>query len=266
MPTESPMGPAAFLAQLDAVGIVVLVALGLMSIWSWTLILVRLLRGAPRSGRSARFLKRFWAAQSVQDVHSGFASRPPDEAFGRITHGAIEAQRMHAALGEARLELAGSSNAFLTRTIRKLLDEEAARRESGLTSLATIGATAPFVGLFGTVWSVYRALTTIGRSGSASLEKVAGPVGEALVMTGIGLAVAIPAVIAYNAFVRGNRVQSARLESFAHELLALLTMGSSMRAFSASAGLATTSATSPVAPSALPVPALPVDGRYQGSN
>ncbi len=233
MPTEPPMGLAAFLDQLDPVGIAVLVALAAMSTWSWTLILIRLLAGAPLAGRTERFLRRFWAAGSVGEVHAAFGREPPQEAFGRVVHGAIEAQRMHAELGERRLELAGSPNAFLTRTIRKLLDDEAARREGGLTSLATIGATAPFVGLFGTVWSVYRALTSIGRSGSASLERVAGPVGEALVMTGIGLLVAIPAVIAYNAFVRGNRVRSARLESFAHELLALLTMGTSLRAFTA---------------------------------
>ncbi|MGE0316048.1 MAG: MotA/TolQ/ExbB proton channel family protein [Lautropia sp.] len=234
MQTDPSMGPAAFLAQLDAVGVAVLVALATMSIWSWTLILWRLMAGAPIAGRSARFLQRFRAAASVDEVHAGFAARAPDEAFGRVAHAALEARRMHAELGAQRLELAGSPNAFLTRTIRKLLDEEAARRESGLTSLATIGATAPFVGLFGTVWSVYRALTAIGRSGSASLERVAGPVGEALVMTGIGLLVAIPAVIAYNAFVRGNRVRAARLDSFAHELLALLTMGTSLRAFAAS--------------------------------
>ena len=97
--------------------------------------------------------------------------------------------------------------------------------EGGLTTLATIGATAPFVGLFGTVWGVYHALVAIGMSGAGTLDKVAGPVGEALIMTGIGLAVAIPAVMAYNAFTRSNRVLTARLDAFAFELHSFLTLG-----------------------------------------
>ncbi|MGH8771254.1 MAG: MotA/TolQ/ExbB proton channel family protein, partial [Burkholderiales bacterium] len=91
--------------------------------------------------------------------------------------------------------------------------------------LASIGATAPFVGLFGTVWGVYHALVAIGVSGTGTLDKVAGPVGEALIMTGIGLAVAVPAVLGYNAFVRANRVYLARLDTFAHELFAFLVTG-----------------------------------------
>ena len=97
--------------------------------------------------------------------------------------------------------------------------------ESGLTVLASVGSTAPFVGLFGTVWGVYHALINIGMSGQGTLDKVAGPVGEALVMTALGLAVAIPAVLAYNAMVRGNRVVLAQLDSFAHDLFAFLTTG-----------------------------------------
>jgi biopolymer transport protein ExbB len=99
------------------------------------------------------------------------------------------------------------------------------RLESGLTVLATVGATAPFVGLFGTVWGVYHALVAIGLSRAGTLDKVAGPVGEALIMTGLGLAVAIPAVMAYNAFTRGNRVLTGRLDAFAFELHSFLTLG-----------------------------------------
>ena len=97
--------------------------------------------------------------------------------------------------------------------------------ESGLTLLATTGATAPFVGLFGTVWGIYHALVAIGISGQAALEKVAGPVGESLVMTAAGLAVALPAVFAYNAFTRMNRVILTELDAFAHDLQAFFTMG-----------------------------------------
>jgi biopolymer transport protein ExbB len=109
--------------------------------------------------------------------------------------------------------------------MRKVLDEETTALESGLTTLATIGATAPFVGLFGTVWGVYHALAAIGASGAGTLDKVAGPVGEALIMTGLGLAVAIPAVVAYNAFTRANRLLTGRLDAFAYELHSFLTLG-----------------------------------------
>jgi biopolymer transport protein ExbB len=104
----------------------------------------------------------------------------------------MQAQAHHARYGAAKLEEAGSSSEFVTRTIKKVLDEEMSRLENGLTVLATVGATAPFVGLFGTVWGVYHALVAIGMSGAGTLDKVAGPVGEALIMTGLGLAVAIP--------------------------------------------------------------------------
>ena len=106
-----------------------------------------------------------------------------------------------------------------------MLEDETTRLEYGLSVLATVGASAPFVGLFGTVWGVYHALVAIGMSGAGTLDKVAGPVGEALIMTGIGLAVAIPAVMAYNAFTRNNRVLTARLDAFAFELHSFLTLG-----------------------------------------
>jgi len=110
--------------------------------------------------------------------------------------------------------------------MRRVIDEETARFESGLTVLASVGSTAPFVGLFGTVWGVYHALIAIGVSGQGTLDKIAGPVGEALIMTALGLAVAIPAVLGYNAFVRFNRLTLAQLDSFAHDLFAFLTTGS----------------------------------------
>jgi len=125
----------------------------------------------------------------------------------------------------ARLEEAGNAADLLTRTMRRVIDEETTSLENGLTVLASIGATAPFVGLFGTVWGVYHALVAIGAGGMASLEQIAGPVGEALIMTGLGLAVAIPAVLGYNAMVRSNRVLLGRLDSFAHDLFAFLTTG-----------------------------------------
>ncbi|HTR87100.1 MAG TPA: MotA/TolQ/ExbB proton channel family protein, partial [Reyranella sp.] len=117
-----------------------------------------------------------------------------------------------------------------TRTIKKVLDEETTSLENGLTMLATIGATAPFVGLFGTVWGVYHALVAIGLTGAGALDKVAGPVGEALIMTGIGLAVALPAVMGYNWLTRSNRVLNAGLDAFAFELLTFLSTGRTLQA------------------------------------
>ena len=127
--------------------------------------------------------------------------------------------------GVNRLNEAGSSGDFVTRTLRKTIDEETARMESGLTVLASVGATAPFVGLLGTVWGIYHALIAIGMSGAGTLDKVAGPVGEALIMTAIGLTVAIPAVLGYNFLVRSNRMTLARLDAFAHDLFAFLATG-----------------------------------------
>ena len=109
--------------------------------------------------------------------------------------------------------------------MRKSIALSTARLESGMTILASIGSTAPFIGLLGTVWGIYHALVNISASGMASLDKVAGPVGEALVMTAFGLFVAIPAVLAYNAVTRANRVELSELDAFAHDLLAWFATG-----------------------------------------
>jgi biopolymer transport protein ExbB len=142
----------------------------------------------------------------------------------------MHAQVHHAKYGAAKLEEAGTSSEFVTRTIKKVLDEETMWLENGLTVLATIGSTAPFVGLFGTVWGVYHALVAIGMSGTGTLDKVAGPVGEALIMTGLGLAVAIPAVMGFNWLTRANRVMGAKLDAFAYELHTFVAMGQPMGA------------------------------------
>jgi len=118
---------------------------------------------------------------------------------------------------------------MITRVLRSEITQASSRMESGLTFLASVGSTAPFVGLFGTVWGIYHALLAIAASGQVQIDKVAGPVGEALIMTAAGLAVAIPAVLAYNAFVRVNRIALAELDGFAHDLLALMLTGSRLR-------------------------------------
>jgi len=220
------MGFGHFIAQSDAVGKGLLVILIGMSVLSWALIGIKGLTQLLRTRRSETFLSFFWNARSLDEVAGEIATHGVRDPFGHLTAHAIHARQHHARYGAAKLEEAGTAQDFVTRTIKKVLDEETTRLENGLTTLATIGATAPFIGLFGTVWGVYHALVAIGMSGAGTLDKVAGPVGEALIMTGIGLAVAIPAVVAYNAITRGNRVLGAKLDAFAFELLTFLSMGS----------------------------------------
>jgi biopolymer transport protein ExbB len=226
---QAGLGFSHFIGQMDAVGRTLLVILIAMSVASWALIAIKGLSQFVRGRRSESFLRFFWDARSLDEVGAEIATHGAREPFSHLTAHAMHAQAHHAKYGAAKLAEAGSAQDFVTRTIKKVLDEETTRLEGGLTTLATIGATAPFVGLFGTVWGVYHALVAIGMSGAGTLDKVAGPVGEALIMTGIGLAVAIPAVVAYNAFTRGNRVLNARLDAFAFELLTFLSMGQSLK-------------------------------------
>jgi biopolymer transport protein ExbB len=218
-------GFAHFIGQSDAVGKTLLAILVAMSIASWTIIAIKGLTLVLRNGRSRVFLDFFWNATSLDAVAGEIAMHGARDPFSHLTSHAMQAQAHHAKYGAAKLEEAGTSSEFVTRTIKKVLDEEMTRMENGLTVLATVGATAPFVGLFGTVWGVYHALVAIGMSGAGTLDKVAGPVGEALIMTGLGLAVAIPAVMGYNWLTRANRVLAAKLDAFAYELHTFVSMG-----------------------------------------
>lgn len=226
MESAQTAGIAGFLAQADSVGKALFVVLVLMSITTWYLIVSKTAQTLMTRRRSARFLQTFWEAPSLQAVASHLEQQHPDEPFSHLTWHAVIAARHHQQHGANKLDAAGSTAEFLTRAMRRVIDEETARIEAGLTVLASVGSTAPFVGLFGTVWGVYHALLNIGLSGQGTLDKVAGPVGEALIMTAAGLAVAIPAVLAYNAFVRSNRLVLAQLDSFAHDLFSFLTTGS----------------------------------------
>lgn len=215
MEPAQTVGFTQFLAQTDSVGKAILVVLLAMSVISWYLIVTKSLTVLFERRRSAGFLEGFWNAPSIAAVESQLEERHPDEPFAHLAWHALAARNK----GDAE---------FLTRAMRRVIDEDTARLESGLTVLASVGSTAPFVGLFGTVWGVYHALVAIGMSGQGTLDKVAGPVGEALIMTALGLAVAIPAVLAYNAFVRSNRLVLSKLDGYAHDLYAVLTTGSSI--------------------------------------
>ena len=217
------LGFAHFLAQADGVGRIVLGLLLLLSVASWYLIVTKWLANYLAQRQAAAFLARFWQGGSRSGLGQRLRAEKIDNAFARLALNAIEAAE-EAAAGDDNLATAGGLAEYLTRTLNNTIDQEAALSEHGLTVLASAGSAAPYIGLFGTVWGIYHALVQIGLSGQGTLDKVAGPVGEALIMTALGLAVAIPAVLAYNAFSRRNRLWLARLEGFAHDLYVLLTV------------------------------------------
>jgi biopolymer transport protein ExbB len=214
------VGFAHFLTQTDGVGRAVLATLLLLSIASWYLIVTRALANWRTRRRADAFVARFWQAHSLEEA-AGLLPADTDNAFALLVDEALKAK---ANGGEQNLAMAGGMGEYLTRVLNNAVDREAAESEHGLTVLASAGSAAPYIGLFGTVWGIYHALVQIGMSGQGTLNKVAGPVGEALIMTALGLAVAIPAVLAYNAFNRRNRMWLSRLESFAHDLYVLLTV------------------------------------------
>lgn len=224
------MGFAHFLAQADGMARFILLAMLLASIASWYLILTKAFGNWITRRRSGRFLNFFWNAPSLDEVAAHVEQYHPREPFSHLAYHGLIASRHHARHGANKLDEAGTVPDFITRILKRTIDEDTAKMESGLTVLASIGATAPFVGLLGTVWGIYHALVAIGMSGAGTLDKVAGPVGEALIMTAIGLAVAIPAVLGYNFLVRANRMTLARLDSFAHDLFAFLTTGAKIDA------------------------------------
>ncbi|WP_459618173.1 MotA/TolQ/ExbB proton channel family protein [Bordetella sp. 2513F-2] len=219
------MGFMHFIAQSDFVGKSLFVILILMSLVTWYLIVVKAFSSMRMRRRSEDFLNKFWNASSLEQVENEIATHGARDPFSHLASHAIHAQSHHAKFGATKLEEVGTNGEFVTRTMRKVIDEETAKLENGLTVLASVGSTAPFVGLFGTVWGVYHALVGIGMADGVTINRIAGPVGEALIMTGLGLAVAIPAVLAYNTFVRNNRVFLSRLDAFAHDLFAFLITG-----------------------------------------
>ena len=189
-----------------------------MSLASWFLIFFKTW-ASFRARRIVRSLDAFWSAPSIDQALAALATHDSEALVAPLAKAAIEAARRTDATAASSWNTPSDR---LTRTLRAAIQSANERLESGLTLLASIGATAPFVGLLGTVWGIYHALLNIASSGSLSIEKVAGPVGEALIMTAFGLGVAIPAVLAYNSFARANRLVIARIDGFAHDLHALL--------------------------------------------
>ncbi len=220
---NAPLGLAHFWQAGDAVTHSVAWLLLAMSVASWYFILSKAW-SAWRLRRGARAaLDRFWSARTLDEAVDALVRDDPERVFSPMADKARRAARTQ---GDASLGASVDRGELVTRVLRQEMTQAASRLESGLTFLASVGSTAPFVGLFGTVWGIYHALLGIASNGQVMIDKVAGPVGEALVMTAAGLVVAIPAVLAYNAFTRLNRVVLADLDGFAHDLLALITTGS----------------------------------------
>lgn len=216
---NASLGLAHFWAQGDAVSHTVALALLLMSVWSWTVMLGKVwahwrVRHTVRVAAPA-----FWAAPSREAALTALRVEDASGVFAGLAQEAEQAARAYEQQRAGGGIGAGvDASEFIGRSLQQALTHAQARLESGLTFLASVGATAPFVGLFGTVWGIYHALINISQSGQMSIAAVAGPIGEALVATAAGLFVAIPAVLAYNFLVRGNKTLGQDLHAFAHDL------------------------------------------------
>ena len=217
----------AFISHSDAVGLLVLAVLAVMSAACWYQTLVKLWEGRYQRRLGAAFQERFVQVNSLPALARLMQGEFPGEGRARLVAASLAAcaqlaaNRQHLAAGR-QLHAINDSDEYLRRALQRVLAEEESRREAGLTVLASVGACAPFVGLFGTVWGIYHALLGLGQGAQATLDRVAGPVGEALIMTAAGLAVAIPAVLLYNFLVRANRAAQDELDGFAHDLWVFL--------------------------------------------
>jgi biopolymer transport protein ExbB len=212
---ENPYGLEALWRQGDWVSKGTLIILVIMSMGSWYIIFVKLWEQAKliREGREMR--NSFWKAPSLRE---GAKRLKEGSAFRYIAEQGIDANEHHEGALTENIDL----NSWVTMSVQRAVDGVQSRTQDGLSFLATVGSTAPFVGLFGTVWGIYHALTAIGIAGQASIDKVAGPVGEALIMTAIGLAVAVPAVMGYNWLVRRNKSVMETVRTFGADIHGVL--------------------------------------------
>ena len=212
---DNPSGLSALWAQGDFVAKGVLVLLVLMSMGSWYIMITKLYESMKISGEAKAARKGFFKSSSLNEA---VKTLKEGSAFRFIAESGINAGDHH----EGALTDNIDRNTWVTMGVQRSLDDVQSRLQDGLAFLATVGSTAPFVGLFGTVWGIYHALTAIGIAGQASIDKVAGPVGEALIMTAIGLAVAVPAVLGYNWLVRRNKITMEAVRGFSADLHGVL--------------------------------------------
>lgn len=207
------------LANADAVIWLTAITLLAMSVTSWTLIIAKGRRTQRIRKSVGQAIATFWKSESLE---LGLEKIKPSDAAASLSGLASAAVALQGTPQGQSLDSRSTQEDRITRGLRSALHNATSDLESGLVTLASIGATSPFVGLFGTVWSIYQALVNISGDSQVMLEQVSGPVGEALIMTAFGLFVAIPAVLAYNALTRSNRIILAELDGFANDLRAHL--------------------------------------------
>ncbi|MDE2305652.1 MAG: MotA/TolQ/ExbB proton channel family protein [Gammaproteobacteria bacterium] len=222
---NNPYGLGAMLQNGDVVTRSVFAILVIMSLMTWFIMITKFFdqRRLRKQGREAE--KDFWAANSLND---GVAKLKGDNNPYRALAEAGKAAYEHHEANKSRLAGSIDPSEWITQALQRTADMIVGRMQSGMSVLASVGSTAPFVGLFGTVWGIYHALIAISLAGQASIDKVAGPVGEALIMTAIGLFAAVPAVLGYNMLLRRNRVIQEYVTHFTHELHAFLVSGAKM--------------------------------------
>ena len=212
---DNPYGLGALWDQGDFVARGTLIVLVLMSMGSWYILITKLYESLKLSGEARSAQRTFFKSRSLREGAEGLKS---GSAFRFIADSGILASEHH----EGALTENIDHNSWVSMSVQRSIDDIQSRLQDGLAFLATVGSTAPFVGLFGTVWGIYHALTAIGIAGQASIDKVAGPVGEALIMTAMGLAVAVPAVLGYNWLVRRNKVSMEAVRRFGADLHGVL--------------------------------------------
>jgi biopolymer transport protein ExbB len=220
---ENPYGLEALWKQGDFVSKGTLIILVIMSMGSWYIMFVKVYEQMKLFRQAKDVQAKFWGSGSVQEGVNNLKEGSP---FRYIAESGLKATTHH----EGKLLESIDLNTWVTMSIQRAVDNVSSRLQDGLAFLATVGSTSPFVGLFGTVWGIYHALTAIGIAGQASIDKVAGPVGEALIMTAIGLAVAVPAVLGYNWLVRRNKVALEHLRAFSADLHMVLMSGNAQSA------------------------------------
>lgn len=219
---QNQLGLTHFWQSADAVSHAVAYILLLMSLASWLVIFQKTFN-IWQMKKAAKFAnEKFWTSATIAEGTKALTAQDSLKLFSNLATKVELAAQIEP---QGTLAASFDKEGFLTRTLRQEINQSGSKMESGLTLLASVGSVSPFVGLFGTVWGIYHALVNIAANGQVLIDKVAGPVGEALIMTAAGLAVAIPAVLAYNLFVRSNRVMQAQLDAFAYDLLGTFTAG-----------------------------------------
>jgi biopolymer transport protein ExbB len=213
----------------DGVTRFVALLLLVMSLASWIVIILKSLNLFSAQKQAAR-VEAFWHSANVAGGLQALGNEEGNPFRALALRGQEALAHLKTGSGQSELLKELDTSDWVTRGLQNAIDDATANLQSGLAILASVGSTSPFVGLFGTVWGIYHALMQIGMAGQATIDKVAGPIGEALIMTALGLAVAIPAVLGYNALVRGNKFIITRMNRFAHDLHALLITGSRVKA------------------------------------